>query len=149
MHILVKPVTPETPGFAALKEESLAQQLNMLRRLEANWLSGDNRFDRQGEKLLGAFSDGELIGIGGLNQEPYTPQPRLGRIRHLYVAQQWRRKQVGMVLLNALMDEAQQHFDLLNTFAPATAFDFYQRAGFNRVYEIDKVTHCRYLPMSE
>lgn len=56
--LLIAAVTPDDPGFTALRAESLAQNLNMLRRLAENWQSGKNRFDAPGEKLLGPLRMG-------------------------------------------------------------------------------------------
>ena len=52
MDIQLTSVTPDSPGFAELRSQSMAEGFNMLRRLEDNWLSGHNRFDRPGEKLI-------------------------------------------------------------------------------------------------
>jgi hypothetical protein len=46
MDIQLTSVTPDSPGFAELISQSMAEGFNMLRRLEDNWLSGHNRFDR-------------------------------------------------------------------------------------------------------
>lgn len=54
MDIQLTSVTPDNPGFAELRSQSMAEGFNMLRRLQDNWLSGHNRFDRPGEKLIGS-----------------------------------------------------------------------------------------------
>lgn len=72
MDIQLTSVTPDSPGFAELRSQSMAEGFNMLRRLEDNWLSGLNRFDRPGEKLIGASVDGVIVGVGGLNIHPFT-----------------------------------------------------------------------------
>ena len=64
--LLIAAITPDEPGFSALRAESLAQNLNMLRRLAENWQNGENRFNAPGEKLLGAFAHGQLVGVCGL-----------------------------------------------------------------------------------
>lgn len=56
--LLIAAITPDEPGFSALRAESLTQNLNMLGRLAENWQSGINRFNAPGEKLLGAFAFG-------------------------------------------------------------------------------------------
>ena len=38
--LLIAATTPDAPGFAALRIESLEQHFNMLRRLAENWQSG-------------------------------------------------------------------------------------------------------------
>ena len=57
--LLIAAITPDEPGFSALRAESQAQNLNMLRRLAENWQNGENRFNAPGEKLLGAFAYGQ------------------------------------------------------------------------------------------
>lgn len=75
-RLLIEPVTPDEPGYIALKAESIALNFNMLRRLEENWQRGENRFNAPGEKLLGAFLNGRLVGVCGLNRDPFSQQPR-------------------------------------------------------------------------
>ena len=48
--LLIAATTPDAPGFAALRIESLEQHFNMLRRLAENWQSGKNRFTRRAKR---------------------------------------------------------------------------------------------------
>ncbi|VEB96301.1 Acetyltransferase (GNAT) family [Cedecea lapagei] len=137
----IMPVTPDNPGFALLKAQSIAENFNMLRRLEANWLSGDNRFNAPGEKLLGIFSGEALVGVGGLNLDPFSGDDRAGRIRHLYVSPMWRGRGVGKLLLQAIVADGDELFDFYNTHAPQHAFRFYEAAGFEIVSGEERVTH--------
>lgn len=73
MDILIENITPDNKGFFALKAESIAAGFNLLRRLEKNWMNRQNRLDKAGENLLGFYADELLIGVCGLNQDPYTP----------------------------------------------------------------------------
>jgi len=147
MNLLIESITPATDGFAALLSESLHFQFNMLNRLQANWRSGENRFEAEGEKLVGAFCNERLIGVCGLNQDPYSSEPRMGRVRHLYVSYSWRRMNTGRLLLNSIIQDAERCFDSLNTHAPDSAFAFYERMGFRRTEGRDNVTHRLFLPM--
>ncbi len=52
-RLLIEPVTPDEPGYIALKAESIALNFNMLRRLEENWQRGENRFNAPGESCWG------------------------------------------------------------------------------------------------
>ena len=139
--LLIAATTPDAPGFAALRIESLEQHFNMLRRLAENWQSGKNRFNAPGEKLLGAFLNGRLVGVCGLNRDPFSQQPRAGRIRHLYVSEKCRGLGIGKQLLTVVMADASIWFDFLNTHAPETAYGFYHRAGFRLVSDEPRVTH--------
>lgn len=139
--LLITAITPNAPGFAALRGESLTQNYNMLRRLAENWQSGENRFNAPGEKLLGAFIRGQLVGVCGLNIDPFSQQPRVGRIRHLYIAENRRRQGIAHRLLVSVITDSGASFDFLNTHAPSTAWSFYENLGFRPVYDEPRVTH--------
>lgn len=141
MNIQFANITPDSTGFAELRSQSMDEGLNMLRRLEDNWLSGKNRFDRPGEQLLGAYTDGLIVGVCGLNIDPFTQAADTGRLRHLYVDKGWRRDRVGSGLLSEILKDAGLWFDFINTNAPSSAFTFYERAGFVALSGMDKVTH--------
>lgn len=145
MKIIVMNITPDNRGFSRLKEESMSNGFNMLSRLEDNWLNGQNRFDKPGENLLGFYADGLLIGVCGLNQDPYMTSVRAGRLRHLYVGIKWRRRQVGKILLREILEGSGRWFDFINTNAPPSAFAFYERAGFIPLADNSTVTHRLYI----
>ncbi|MCG7392802.1 GNAT family N-acetyltransferase [Microvirga sp. ACRRW] len=136
-----QPLTPDTDGFDALLHESLSEGHGMLQRLQENWRNGTNRFLRPGEILLGAFDGRSLIGICGRNIDPYSDNPKAGRVRHLYVARSGRRQGAGYLLVTAIIDGATPSFDHLNARAPESAFPFYERLGFTRVEADPFVTH--------
>jgi len=139
-------MTPATPGYDALVAESMAEGHRMLVRLRDNWTSRTNVFDRPGEMLVGAIFDGEIIGVCGLNIDPYCEDPRAGRVRHLYVARAHRRHGVGALLVRRIADAARGSFEYLNTRAPTEAFGFYERLGFAAIVGIDEITHRLTLP---
>lgn len=96
--------------IALLLGESLAEGHNLVERLVDEWDDGSNRFDRPGEIAVQARLGAKLVGVGGLNRDPYLDDPMVGRIRHLYVLPDARRRGVGRVLVLALLDEARTHF---------------------------------------
>jgi GNAT superfamily N-acetyltransferase len=100
-------------------------------RLDAEWRDGSNRFTQAGEVLFGAFDGDRLVGVGGLNRDPYVAAPHVGRLRHLYVLSAWRRRGVGAALIGAVIDAARGRFACvrLRTVAPAAA-RLYERMGF-------------------
>jgi hypothetical protein len=61
------------PQLVDLEREASAQGFNFLDRLIEEWTTGTNRFDKPGECLLVATDNGHLVGIGGLNIDPYEP----------------------------------------------------------------------------
>lgn len=139
--LLIAAITPDEPGFAALRAESQTQNLNMLYRLAESWQNGENRFNAPGEKLLGAFAHGLLVGVCGLNIDPFSQQPRAGRIRHLYIGERHRQQGIGHQLLVSVITHSSASFDFLNAHAPSAAWSFYENLGFRPVHDEPQVTH--------
>lgn len=104
----------------------------MLDRLVDDFHDGRNRFDQPGECLLGVFdASGNLLGIGGVNQDPYSPGHPVGRLRRFYILPAYRRQGIGRHLANALLLEAKQTFltVVLRTYTTQGA-QFYESLGF-------------------
>ena len=117
--------------FAGLLEDSERAGLRLLRRLAEEWASGANRFDRPGEALLAARIGGALVGIGGLNVDPYASGPGVGRVRHVYVLSSRRRLGIGQALVEAIVDAARGRFARLHLrTANPEAARLYERLGF-------------------
>ena len=83
-----------------------------LRRLTDEWHDGTNRVERHGEALFVAGAEGRLVGVCGLNQDPYAANPQTGRVRHLYVAQELRGRGVGGNLVRQVIHDARKGFEL-------------------------------------
>jgi len=126
---------------ALLAESEQAGSL-IVRRLVDEWASGANRFDRSGEALFAARIEGRLVGVCGLNVDPYSAEPRLGRVRHLYVLSAYRRRGIGRRLVARVIATARGRFDRLrlSTGNPVAA-QFYERMGFRS----DEAAHCTHV----
>jgi GNAT superfamily N-acetyltransferase len=111
LHIV--PLTALRPDVNGLRAEALGDSFQFIEKLITDWESGFNKFDQPGECLLGAFSGADLVGVGGLNRDPYVRGGTTGRIRHLYVRRSIRGQGVGSALLRRLLDEANATFDLV------------------------------------
>jgi GNAT superfamily N-acetyltransferase len=130
------------PGLDALCREATVEGHGFLDRLQSEWDERTNRFDRPGECLLGARAAGRLIGICGLNVDPFAGDPGVGRLRHLYVAQGWRRQAVASRLVDRLLVQAAGSFGRVRLRTDsAAAAAFYVACGFARVEERD-ATHA-------
>lgn len=122
--------------------ESQTQGFQFVKRLCDEFLSGENCFNRSGEALFGLYDNDELIGIGGLNLDPYRNDSRVGRVRHLYVAKKWRRNGMGAILVNAIIEKARQHFVCLTLRTDtAEAAAFYEELGFQPTPHHDFDSH--------
>lgn len=131
-----------------LLEESLSQGFRLIATLIREYHSGLNCFDKPGEVLLTASFQGVIVGIGGLNQDPYFNDSKVGRLRHLYVESAWRRHGVGGLLVNQLIHEANQHYQLLTLRTDTSAAKkFYHKLGFKTHPIWKNTTH--HLQLSE
>ncbi|HLU22699.1 MAG TPA: GNAT family N-acetyltransferase [Bacillaceae bacterium] len=114
-----------------------------IKRLVDEYTLGSNKFDKNGESLYIAKIDDEVVGIGGLNIDPYLNLSNVGRVRHLYVLRKNRGTGVGKKLLNTIIDEAKGYFRtirLSSTEDPA-AVNLYKECGFSKVEGIYKASH--------
>lgn len=139
MCMIIKPLAALPADLSFLEAESIAQGFSMIRRLREDWETGQNRFDGPGEVLLGAFADERLVGVGGLNIDPYLADPGVGRLRHLYVLQARRRSSVGSRLVGGLLSHAAGRFGRVRLWT-GQAGAFYEALGFARTDE-EKATH--------
>ncbi len=127
--------------LGGLEAAARTEGFGMMSELLESWESGANRFDRTGEILL-VVSDGhQAIAVGGLNIDPYIDEPGVGRIRHVYVASDFRGLGVGADLVTVLLDHARESFDRVRV---RTVTDdgsrFYEALGFERTEE-EYATH--------
>jgi GNAT superfamily N-acetyltransferase len=142
-HASVERLTePSADGLGALLAESEQAGSRIVRRLVEEWASGANRFDRPGEALFAARIDGRLVGVCGLNVDPYSADPRLGRVRHLYVLSAYRRRGIGRQLVAEVIAAARGRFDhlRLSTGNPVAA-RFYESLAFRSA----QAAHCTHV----
>jgi GNAT superfamily N-acetyltransferase len=92
--------------LSALLAESEASGYRFVRRLADEWDRGINRFSRPGEALLAAECGGQLVGVCGLNVDPYQGDPRVGRVRNVYVLAACRGRGIGRRLVGRAVAEA-------------------------------------------
>ncbi len=103
-----------TQEFAEILAESKMAGFRAMERLITDWKTGANRFDRPGEALSiarkgapqsGSGSD-RILGVCGLNCDPYIDSSQIGRVRRLYVMQDNRRQGIGQILVNRVIEVA-------------------------------------------
>lgn len=129
-------------GVGELAERAAAEGHQNISTLVSEFLSGSNRFQAPGEALFAAFDSDRLIGIGGLNRDPYESAEVVARVRRLYVLPAARRQGVASLLMKAIEDHAAQHFRRIQLYtSSAEAGSFYVGLGYRKVSEKRKVSH--------
>ncbi len=138
--------TLPTDALAPLLAVSTGEGFRFVERLAREWQEGKARFDRPGELLLAAYHGASIVAIGGLTADPYTEEPALGRLRHLYVRPDARRRGIGRRLVQALELAAQQTYRalVLRTDTEAAA-RFYEALGYMPLPVGGTATHRREL----
>ncbi len=128
--------------FAEMLAESEAAGHRFLRRVADEWASGANRFARPGEALLIAEIGGRWVGVCGLSIDPYLDDPRVGRVRNVYVLAARRGAGIGCRLVEEAVARARGRFDRLRLRGeeegPAR---LYESLGFRPCGDIPDCTH--------
>ena len=115
-----------------LTVEAQLEGFNFVRRTIDEWKGGTNDFSKKGEILFGIFISNLCIGIGGLNVDPYIDDPCIGRIRHLYISQEHRRKGLATLLLQKIIKTATLNFEKIRLYTNnPEATSFYESMGYN------------------
>ena len=129
-------------NFQDLIQESVSAGFHIVENLRLEWESGINRFDRQGEALFVARIHGQLVGICGLNIDPYVAGTDTGRIHRLYVSENFRHRGIATALLKSVCAEAKKTFKTLRVNAGSTgAGVFYEYLGFTPLRYAERCTH--------
>jgi GNAT superfamily N-acetyltransferase len=129
----LRPLQNLPPGIALLRTQAAAEGFRFVDRLVTEWDAGNNRFDAPGEHLLGAFLNGRLVAIGGLNIDPYADEAGTARLRHVYVLKAERRRGLARRLLRRLLDDAREAgFSQVRLLTDTVAgARFYESLGFS------------------
>ena len=102
-------ITQAGPGLAAhlhgLADQADREGHGHVRRLIAEWSNGTNCFNRPGEVLLVAQTEGQTVGIGGLTLDPHLPGAL--RVRRFYVAPDHRNSGLGKRMARRILDAVQ------------------------------------------
>jgi GNAT superfamily N-acetyltransferase len=124
-----------------LANEAQRQGYQFVQRTIDEWNSGVNRFSAPGENLWGLLFKTNLVGIGGLNRDPYSKYPNVGRVRHLYILHAHRRKGYATLLMNTIISRGTGYFNILRLFTDnPPASEFYETLGFKKING-PKVSH--------
>jgi len=139
--------TLPTNALAALLATSTAEGFRFVERFAREWEDDKARFDGPGQLFLAAYDGATVIAVGGLTPDPYSGDPALGRLRHLYVRPDARHRGIGRRLVQALERAAQGKYRaLVLRTDTATAARFYEELGYTPLPPGGTATHRRELP---
>ena len=125
----LQPVVDELPAdFDTVQAQARAEGYRFLDRLASDWASGAMRFDRSGEALLAAYSEGVLAAIGGITIDPIVPDAL--RMRRFYVRPFCRRAGLGREIALALLEGALQRVRVVTLNAAVESVPFWETLGF-------------------
>lgn len=128
--------------FGDIVALSLREEFGAMQRMREDWDSGVNRFDGAGEVLFAVRVGPRLVGICGLNRDPYAQSSEIGRVRHLYVDPEFRRRGIGGLLVSKIVECASRSFSRIRLRTlRADAAQFYLALGFRSVVGEPNVTH--------
>ncbi|MDP7989098.1 GNAT family N-acetyltransferase [Bacillus sp. MHSD_36] len=114
-----------------LVQESKEEGFNFLIKLKSEYKNKTNTFNKTGECLYGIFRGEKLIGIGGLNEDPYSENNKIGRLRRFYISKDYRRIGLGNLLLKQLLSHAEKYFKVVVLHTDTKQGDaFYIANGF-------------------
>ena len=135
----IVPLTEWPAEAEGLLVESELEGFRFVRRAKDEWLSGENRFSKEGETLCGVFEGARLVAIGGVTRD----SGRCGRLRRIYVRRQERRAGIGRQLVLHLVAFARRHYARVALRCDSEAADrFYRALGFCRTNADPGATHA-------
>ncbi len=121
-----------------LVDESVAGGIKFEQRMWDEWQSGQNRFTKKGERLIGLFHEGECFAVSGIQVDPYLAENdgSIGRLRNTYVKESFRKQGFAKILIDLILSHAKNYFKVvrLSTTNPI-AKSIYESYGFEKNVE--------------
>jgi GNAT superfamily N-acetyltransferase len=132
----------DTHKLNLLVDESTSEGFRHIKRLVTDYEAGTNKFDLDGEALFLAIKNREIVGICGLNQDPHSENLEIGRVRRMYVSQSVRRFGIGRMLMDSVIAEARNCYQILVLKTDNPVADlFYRSIGFSVKDDSEYDTH--------
>ena len=129
----IRPVEAIGPELRHLDSCASNEGFQFMGRLIAAWEDGSNRFDKPDEAYFSVWTKKQMVAAGGLNRDPYCAEPKVGRVRNVYVCPSSRRSGAGTALMTAIVAKARGTFSLLRLrTTTARGAAFYEALGFER-----------------
>jgi GNAT superfamily N-acetyltransferase len=148
-NLLIVKETELPAELEQLVQSSLAEGSRFVEVIRNQWNSGVNRFAKPGEAFFVAHYRDSLAGVCGLNRDPHSADPAVGRLRRLFVSRPFRRRGIGRALVLHTLAFAREHFSLVRVRTDTPEADLFFRAlDFSPVLSPQDATHELRLPRS-
>jgi len=128
--------------FNVLVEYSVHEKFRFLKRLYDEFEMGKNQFSGVGEALFEARLNQQLVAICGLNQDTFSQDDQIGRLRRFYVHPEYRQQGIGQATLEAVEAYAHNYFKVLHLYTDTeNAAKFYRKMGYS--FFVDEQSNYR------
>jgi len=149
-HHIVRVEALELTALAEIIQESRELGYRHVERLARDWGDATNRFDRPGEALFVVKDHrGDIVGVGGVNVDPFAGDARTGRVRRVYLAARARRMGLGGELLEVIEHHARSRFDRLVANVNPNAVGFFEHLGYVPTPDAAHWTHEKVSPHAQ
>ena len=141
----IVPVSVPFENFHEFKADAESENYEFVDVLIGDWQDGSEDFSEPGARFLGLALDGKIVGVGGLGHDQHFPDQQIGRIKHVYVLKDYRRRGIARLLALALMQDAEKSFGTIRLHAAsANAARLYEELGFEPI-DHPTATHIKQL----
>ena len=142
-NIIIQQVKELPTDFSnELLPASIREGFEPIMWLKDDWKSGKNKYNQFGEAFYIARFGNKLVGVCGVNRDPYSTDVSVCRLRRLYVLPSTRRIGVGRLIVEQAISIARNHFTTirLRTLDDQSAL-FFKAVGFRETKNQKEATH--------
>ena len=141
-YLVVQQVYDLPEDILELSRAAAEEDFKPIRWLIDEWDNESNRFSLPGEALYEVRAGKRLVGICGLNRDPFRKGEKLGRLRRLYIHPEFRRKGIGRQLVMKATGDATNEFEAIRLMTlDDESAKFFEAVGFHRVEGEERVSH--------
>jgi N-acetylglutamate synthase-like GNAT family acetyltransferase len=131
----------DIPALRSLASSAAEEGFKFLDRFVREIEAGGLLLNSPVEFFLCIEDGSEIVAIGGLTPDPYTADPLIGRIRHVYVRPGYRGRGIGKHLVREIEELGTNHYREFSLRTDTlSAAKFYEALGYQPV-EGESTTH--------
>jgi GNAT superfamily N-acetyltransferase len=141
---VLTPEFPLLPAVASLLVRGIADGGAFLARVSVRWHAADGPYADPRSVMLVFFDGEEAVALAGVVVDDYAGDPRIGRLKHVYVLPSHRRRGIADAMVRICLARTEHGFRCLRLrAATAEAGRLYERHGFIHHPGEPDYTHLR------